>query len=35
MANFDLEFIKNRRKELGISSEIMAQALGFKNISTY
>ena len=35
MTKFNLEFIKTRRKELGISSEKMAQALGFKNSSTY
>lgn len=35
MAKFDLDFIKARRKELGITSETMAQALGFKNHSTY
>ena len=35
MTKFDLTFIKDRRKELGITSEAMAQALGFKNTSTY
>lgn len=35
MAKFNLEFIKNRRKELGITTTEMAQALGFKNSSTY
>lgn len=35
MAKFNLEFIKLRRKELGIKSATMAQTLGFKNTSTY
>ena len=35
MLEFNLEFIKTRRKELGITSTEMAQALGFKNPSTY
>ena len=35
MTKFNLEFIKVRRKELGITSGQMAQALGFKNPSTY
>ena len=35
MAEFNLDFIKTRRKELGITSTAMAQALGFKNQSTY
>ena len=35
MEKFNLEFIKNRRKELGITTAEMAQALGFKNLSTY
>ena len=35
MAKFDLKFIKARREESGITSAAMAQALGFKNTSTY
>lgn len=35
MAGFNLNFIKARRKELGINSTTMAQALGYKNTSTY
>ena len=35
MAQFNLEFIKVRRQELGISTEQMAQSLGFQNYSTY
>jgi len=35
MAKFNLEFIKARRKELGITSATMATALGFKDTSTY
>ena len=35
MAKFNLEFIKMRRQELGISTEQMAQSLGFQNYSTY
>lgn len=35
MAKFNLEFIKLRRKELGITSVTMAKALGFKDPSTY
>ena len=35
MAKFNLEFIKSRRKELGIPSATMAKELGFKNPSTY
>jgi transcriptional regulator with XRE-family HTH domain len=31
----DLEFIKKRRSELGISMQKMAEYLGFKNASTY
>lgn len=31
----NLEFIKNRRYELGISQQKMAEKLGFKNASTY
>ena len=35
MAQFNLEFIKARRQELGISTEEMAKVLGFQNYSTY
>ena len=35
MAQFNLEFIKTRRQELGISTEQMARSLGFQNYSTY
>lgn len=35
MAKFNLEFIKSRRQELGITTARMAEALGFKNPSTY
>ena len=35
MAKFNLKFIKKRREELGITLAAMAQALGFKNQSTY
>ena len=35
MQIFNLNFIKSRRKELGITTEKMAQELGFKNSSTY
>lgn len=35
MKVFNLTFVKDRRKKLGITSEEMAQALGFKNQSTY
>lgn len=31
----NLDFIKSRRNELGISSQEMAEALGFKDGSTY
>ena len=31
----DLNFIKRRRSELGISQQKMAEILGFKNASTY
>lgn len=31
----NLEFIKNRRTQLGISSQEMAESLGFKDGSTY
>ena len=31
----NLEFIKNRRNELGLSSQEMAETLGFKDGSTY
>ena len=35
MQIFDLNFIKSRRRELGISLTTMTQELGFKNPSTY
>lgn len=35
MEKFNLEFIKSRRQELGITSEEISQALGFKDKSTY
>ena len=35
MVKFNLDFIKARREELGITSANMAKALGFKNQSTY
>lgn len=35
MAKFDLDFIKERRQKLGISTEEMAHSLGFQNYSTY
>ena len=35
MAKFNLEFIKSRRQELGITTDEISQALGFKNKSTY
>ena len=35
MAKFHLKFIKERREELRITLATMAQALGFKNQSTY
>ena len=31
----DLDFIKNKRLELNISQQKMAEKLGFKNASTY
>lgn len=31
----DLEYIKSRRVELGVSSQTMADELGFKDASTY
>ena len=35
MLKFNLEFIKSRRQELGITAATMAHELGFKNTSTY
>ena len=35
MTVFNLNFIKSRRKELGMNSTVMAHALGFKDPSTY
>ena len=35
MAKFNLDFIKTKRQELGITSEEMSRSLGFKNHSTY
>lgn len=32
---FNLDFVKERRRELGISQQKMAEYLGFKNASTY
>jgi transcriptional regulator with XRE-family HTH domain len=35
MQGLNLEFIKNRRNDKNISLQSMAEALGFKNASTY
>lgn len=35
MKTLDLDYIKNRRIELGITLQEMAEKLGFKNGSTY
>lgn len=35
MAKFNLEYIKNRRMELGLSTAAVAEKLGFKNPSVY
>lgn len=35
MNDFNLEFIKDRRNELGIPLQEMAETLGFKNASNY
>lgn len=35
MQTFNLEYIKNRRLELGLSLQETAEAMGMKNASTY
>lgn len=35
MAKLDLEYIRNRRIELNLSQQYLANQLGFKNASTY
>ena len=35
MRKLNLEFIKKRREEIGLTLQEMAEALGFKNASTY
>ena len=35
MTKFNLEFIKNRRKQLGLSVANVSKRLGFKNSSVY
>ena len=35
MKTLDLEYIKNRRQELNLSQQYIANKLGFKNASTY
>ena len=35
MTKFNLEFIKNRRKQLGLSAASVSEMLGFKNSSAH
>lgn len=35
LKKLNLEFIKNRRNEIGLSQQFIANELGFKNASTY